>query len=34
VPAWAVGKHDGRERLQKIYAMIPELMPLAARKAL
>jgi branched-chain amino acid transport system ATP-binding protein len=33
-PAWAVGRHDGRERLRKIYAMIPELEPFAPRKAL
>jgi branched-chain amino acid transport system ATP-binding protein len=33
-PAWAVGSHDGRERLKKIYAMIPELGPFARRKAL
>ena len=33
-PAWAVGNRDGRERLRKIYAMIPELEPFAPRKAL
>ena len=33
-PAWAVGSRDGRERLKKIYAMIPELEPFAPRKAL
>jgi branched-chain amino acid transport system ATP-binding protein len=33
-PAWAVGSRDGRERLEKIYAMIPELEPFAPRKAL
>ena len=33
-PAWATGQRNGGERLQKIYAMIPELQPLAARKAL
>ena len=33
-PAWAVGSHDGRGRLKKIYAMIPELEPFAPRQAL
>jgi branched-chain amino acid transport system ATP-binding protein len=33
-PAWALGGKDARERLRKIYGMIPETEAFAARKAL
>src|SRR5699024_9325571 len=33
-PAWALGSKDARERLRKVYGMIPETEAFAARKAL
>jgi branched-chain amino acid transport system ATP-binding protein len=34
LPAWAAGAQDGRERLARIYRMIPEVEALAGRKGL
>jgi branched-chain amino acid transport system ATP-binding protein len=34
VPAWACRRADARERLEKVYALIPELRDFAARKGL
>ena len=34
VPAWAIKRADSRERLEKVYGLIPELRAFAARKGL
>jgi len=34
VPAWACGRADARERLEKVYALIPELRGFAPRKGM
>jgi branched-chain amino acid transport system ATP-binding protein len=33
LPVWAAGRGDGRERVESIYGRIPELRPLASRRA-
>ncbi len=33
LPIWAAGRRDGRERVESIYGRIPELRPLASRRA-
>jgi branched-chain amino acid transport system ATP-binding protein len=34
MPAWAIGMREVRERLERVYALIPEVRELAARKGL
>ena len=34
MPAWAIGMREARERLERVYALIPEVRELAARKGL